>query len=245
MANRTTRKRPEPAGTLAPRKSHSAEQDAMEVAKAQLVENTSKLVILEPLLARDYIRERQKLGIDKYDEVCDGVYIVPPLANNPHQVLGTSLAICCSQVVTLEGRGLVMAGANVSDRREGWAHSFRAPDVVVVLNGSRAVDCTTHWFGGPDFLIEVQSPDDDTDEKVPFYSRIQVRELLIVHRDTRQLRLYRHDGQQLVQLEAADFEGAKWLVSEVVPLAFRRIESPAGPRIELRRTDGKPGQWTA
>jgi hypothetical protein len=47
-----------------------------------------------------------------------------------------------------------------------------------------------------------------------------------------------------VQVEPSDFEGAKWLVSEVVLLAFRRVESPTGPRVEIRRTDGKSGGWT-
>ena len=43
-------------------------------------------------------------------------------------------------------------------------------------------------MGGPDFLVEVQSPHDDTEVKIPFYSELQVRELLIIHRDTRALR---------------------------------------------------------
>src|SRR5215831_2995770 len=99
-------------------------------------------------------------------------------------------------VIVLEARGQVFPGANVSDRRVGWKRKFRGPDVVVVLSGSRAVDCKTHWMGGPDFLIEVQTPGDQTEEKIPFYSEIGVQELLIVHRDTRQLRLYRHNGTE-------------------------------------------------
>ena len=133
---------------------------------------TEKMVILDPNLCQSIIQHRQEAGIDKYDEVWNGVYVVPPLANNPHQGIVIDLAVILHGAVNAEGRGRVLPGANVSDRRRGWEKSFRDPDVVVVLNGGRAIDCGTHWFGGPDFLVEVQSPRDETDEKIPFYSRI-------------------------------------------------------------------------
>ncbi len=141
-------------------------------------------------------------------------------------------------VITLEGRGRVQPGANVSDRRDGWEHNYRAPDVVVVLNDTRAIDCGTHWLGGPDFLVEIQSPGDETDEKLPFYTGLQVREILIVQRDTRELRLYRPDGEKLVPVAPSAFQGGKWLVSEVVPFAFRRRGMRRRPRTEVCRTDG-------
>lgn len=207
-------------------------------------EMPNKLLILDPELIREFIQERRDQGTDRYDEVWEGVYIVPPLATNAHQGLTVALAAIAYNVITLEGRGTAYAGANVSDRRFGWKRKFRAPDLVVVLFGSRAVDCNTHWMGGPDFLVEVQSPGDQTQEKIPFYSEIGVRELLIVHRDTRRLRLYRHDGTKLVPAKPTDFQGGKWLVSEVVPLAFRRKAARSGALTEIQPTDGVPGIWT-
>ncbi len=218
--------------------------DEEQAARVRILANASTVWIVDPAVSREFIRERQERGIDKWDEVWDGVYVVPPLANNPHQDLALDLATVLHGVIKGEGLGRVQAGANVSDRRQGWDKNFRAPDVVVVLNGGRAVDCTTHWMGGPDFLIEIQSPNDDTDEKIPFYSSLRVRELLIIHRDTRQLRLYRHDGRNLVLVTPSDFEGQQWLVSEVVPLAFRRSGRRSGARTEVRRTDGRPAAWT-
>jgi Uma2 family endonuclease len=114
----------------------------------------------------------------------------------------------------------------------------------VVLKNSRAVDCDTHFFGGPDFLVEIQSPGDDTEEKVPFYGKIGVRELLIIHRDKRTLRLLRLEGEELVLVQPSPFEGKEWLVSTVLPLAFRRSVSRGTPRTQVRRTDGKAGRWT-
>src|SRR5262245_66591541 len=116
--------------------------------------------------------------------------------------------------------------------------------MVVVLNNSRAVDCGTYFFGGPDFLVEIESPGDDTEEKVPFYSKIGVRELLIIHRDKRTLRLLRHDGQDLVLVKPALLAGREWLASDVIPLAFRRTVSKGIPNTQVRRTDSQRGNWT-
>jgi Uma2 family endonuclease len=200
--------------------------------------------ILDVNMAFGLIQDRQTRGIDLFDEVWEGVYVVPPLANLPHQDLVADLTGIMYQAINMEDRGKVQAGANVSDRRIGWEHNFRAPDVVVVLKNSRAVNCETHWLGGPDFLIEIQSPGDETELKIPFYSQIQVRELLIIHRDSRHLRLFRHDGQQLVLVQPSPYQAGKWLVSEVVPFAFRPKVVRRKPRTQVHRTDGQPGSWT-
>ncbi len=209
-----------------------------------ILRDVSEVRILDPDLSRDYIRDRQDQDIDQHDEVWEGVYIVPPLANNPHQNLVGGLSGVLFNVVTLEGRGQVLPGANVSGRRKGWHKKFRGPDVVVVLEGSAAIDWESHWQGGPDFLVEIQSPGDETEGKIPFYGQLRVRELLIVHRDSRHLRLYRHNGEKLVLVEPSILEGERWIVSKVVPLAFRRKAFRGGARIEVRRTDGVPGSWT-
>jgi Uma2 family endonuclease len=201
-----------------------------------------KALILEPALVRDLIRKRQVRGIDKYDEVWEGVYVMPPLATNPHQSLVFDFCMVANTVVRPNG-GRVQPGANVSDREHDWEKNFRVPDVVVVLKGGRAVDCDTHWFGGPDFLMEAKSPGDDTEKKISFYGQIQVRELLVIHRDTRHLRLYRHDGKELVLVGESQRDKNAWLKSEVLPLELRWKSTKDGPRTEVRRTDGKKGRW--
>jgi Uma2 family endonuclease len=203
----------------------------------------SRVLILDPKLARDLIVDRRTKGIDNHDEVWEGIYVMPPMASNPHQQLVGSLCFILREVIGSTRLGQVLPGANVSDRRENWESNYRCPDVVVAFTNSRAVDCTTHWLGGPDFLVEIESPGDETDQKIPFYSRIRVQELLMIHRDSRRLLLYRHDGRQLVSVDPSPMHGGKWLVSEVVPLAFRRKTPKAGPRTEVRRTDGKSGTW--
>lgn len=201
----------------------------------------TRMIIQDEDHVQRIIRERQKLGIDKYDEVWDGVYVMPPLANNPHQKLVGFLTPIYHDVVHPDGQ--VFPGANVSDRRDHWEKNFRCPDVVVVLPGGLAIDCGTHWLGGPDFLTEIKSPGDDTEEKIPFYSQVKVRELLIIGRDSRALRLLRHNGRELVDVQPTSFKGKPWLVSEVLPLAFRQIVHQGQARTEIRRTDRVAGKW--
>jgi Uma2 family endonuclease len=190
------------------------------------------------------IQERKRKGIDRYDEVWKGMYLIPSMPTVAQQLLVHDLGTIFHEVVKKGRLGNCYPGANVSDRRKGWDNNYRVPDLLVVLRNSRAVDCSTHFCGGPDFLVEIQSPGDDTEEKVQFYGKIGVRELLIIHRDKRTLRLLRLEGEELVLVQPTPLEGKDWLVSAVLPLAFRRGVSRGKPRTLVRRTDGKPGRWT-
>jgi Uma2 family endonuclease len=212
---------------------------------ARIRQAATEVRILDPLLIDAFIRERQQRGIDGPDEIWEGVYTVPALATNSHQDIVMMLAGVLFTAVGMTGRGRVHPGANVSDRRDGWEKRCRVPDVVVVLNDGRAVDCGTHWMGGPDFLIEVKSPPrDETEQKIPFYSELKVQELLVVDRDTRELKLYRHNGKKLTPVKPSTHAGGKWLVSRVVPLAFRHAGTEEAPTLEISRTDGTAGNWT-
>lgn len=169
---------------------------------------------------------------------------MPPAPNNDHQSMVGSFVALLKATLESPGQIQVFPGANVSDRRRGWKKNFRCPDVVVVLTGGRAVDCGTHWLGGPDLLIEIQSPGDETLEKLPFYSSVGVRELLVVERDSRELTLYRHDGTSLLEVEPEGRNGGRFLRSAVVPLAFRRrAVRGIGPQVEIIRTDGTAQTW--
>jgi Uma2 family endonuclease len=190
------------------------------------------------------IQERKRIGADRYDEVWDGVYVMPSMPNLEHQALVVDLSTIFVEVVKRPGLGQVYPGANVSDRGSDWQTNYRVPDVVVMLAGNRAVRHGAHIQGGPDFLVEVESPGDDSEEKVPFYGDLGVRELLLIHRDKRTLRLLRLAARELVLVQPSMLEGKRWLVSTVLPLAFRRTTQGGKPVTEVRRTDGQPGLWT-
>lgn len=191
-------------------------------------------------LSRQLIAERRRAGHDRFDEVWEGVYVMNPLPNNEHQELLGHLTILLGTVVSESALGKVLPGANVSDRRQGWKKNYRCPDVVVFLNDSKAVDCDTFWFGGPDFAVEIASPGDRSREKLDFYAKVGTRELLLVDRKPWALELYRHDGETLIRVGKSTLAKRDWLPSEVVPLKWRLVAGKKRPEIEaVHRTSGK------
>jgi len=204
----------------------------------------TRLLIRDAGLVDQLIQERKRKGLDLYDEVWEGMYVMPSMPSLAHQELVHDLDAIFDEVVKRPGLGQVYPGANVSDRGSDWKSNYRVPDVVILLKTSPAISHSTHIQGGPDFLVEIESPGDDTEEKVPFYSKIGVRELLIIHRDKRLLRLLRLEGEELVLVKPSPLEGKEWLVSTVLPLAFRRGMSKGRPRTLVRRSDDKAGRWT-
>src|SRR5207244_1984588 len=140
------------------------------------------VLVLDPTEQRRLKRARRLSGADRFDEVWNGVYDMAPLANNEHQYLATNLAAVIGTAIVQPDEGQVFAGCNVSDREVNWEKNYRCPDVAVFLKGNPAKDCDTHWFGEPDFAVEIVSPGDRSRKKLSFYASVGVRELLILDR---------------------------------------------------------------
>ena len=154
--------------------------------------------ITDPDLEKRLKSEREANGSDRLDEVWDGVYFMPRLANNEHQFFVIQLAQVFQSVLGNLDQGMVYPGVNVSNREKGWKKNYRCPDVAVFLPGSKAKNCGTHWHGGPDFAVEIVSPKDRSREKLPFYSSVGVGELLLIDRQPWSLELFRLQGGELV-----------------------------------------------
>jgi hypothetical protein len=189
--------------------------------------------VLDPRIEERIKAEREACGGDRYDEVWDGVYVVPPLPNDEHQQLVMGISYALQAVIGWPGLGEVRPGVNVSDRETGWEHNYRGPDVAVILRGGRARNLGTHWVGGPDFIVEIASPRDETRQKLPFYGQIGVRELLLVDRDPWALELYQLQGDQLIQVSRAALDAPAVLTSAVVPLTFSLQPGTGRPLIEV------------
>src|SRR5438309_632641 len=120
----------------------------------------TSMIVLDAFVCNDLIRKRRELEQDRYDEVWDGVYILMPDPNIEHQDIATGLSTILRIVIDWTGLGKVYQGCNVSDRVEQWEHNYRRPDLTVYLNENPAVACGTHYRGGPDFAVEIISPND-------------------------------------------------------------------------------------
>ncbi|GAC1339287.1 MAG: hypothetical protein NVSMB14_05710 [Isosphaeraceae bacterium] len=197
------------------------------------------LLVTDPLVEEELIADRRARGIDRYDEVWEGVYVLSPLANDEHQYLASELSYILRSV--LGGREVcdVRAGVNVSDRDRDWTKNYRAPDVAVRFPGGKAIIHKTHWQGGPDFAVEIVSKGDRTREKFEFYSKIGVRELLIVDRDPWALELYRLKGRKLTLVGKSTLANTERLESVVVPLSFRLKKVEKAARIEVEHGESE------
>jgi Uma2 family endonuclease len=195
-------------------------------------------LVLDRLAARDIINERRARGHDRWDEVWDGLYIVMPSPNVEHSRLTGRLVIAIGDVIEWPGLGCVLPGTNVSDRVDDWRKNYRCPDVAVYLKGNPAVEKDSYWLGGPDFAIEIVSPDDRSRQKFDFYAKVGVRELLLIDRDPWSLELYQCLGGNWVLAGCSKLDDPQILSSTTLPLRFRLC--PGDPRltIELTKVDG-------
>ncbi len=197
-------------------------------------------VVLDRGLAEHLQQERVASGEDRWDEVWEGTYMMAPLPNTEHQQVVNRMATILEDTVGWNEETIVLPGTNVSDRLKDWKYNYRCPDVVVYLPGTNAKNFDTHWYGGPDFAVEIVSPDDMVREKLTFYAKVGVRELLIVDRDPWNLELLRLKGRKLTPVGVSSVKKKPALRSAVLPLTFRLIPGKQRPAIEVvRTTDGR------
>jgi Uma2 family endonuclease len=170
---------------------------------------------------------RRSIGVDRWDEMWDGVLHMTPAPSLEHQRILDELIIFLGRQLASTARGILRSGINVF--RENA--DYRIPDLTFVGAGRE------HLFhqdgvrgGGPDAVIEIRSPEDETYDKLPFYAAIGTREVIVVNRDTKQPEIYRLAGSHYVALQQ-DADG--WLRSEAMSVRFRALDGhPPRLRIE-------------
>ena len=167
------------------------------------------MLIENPWLEEEIKLERQSRGIDQHDEVWDGVYFMTPIANNDHQRFIGDLVFILQVTIGMPSLGEVLPGVNLAASAEGWKHDYRVPDVVVFLNESTAENHDT------------------------FYSRLGVRELLIVNRESWTVELYRWQNGGLEKVGQSSADTSEVLRSNVVPLEFRLLPGQPQPQLEI------------
>lgn len=195
----------------------------------------------DPELEAELIAQRRESGGDRYDEVWDGVYVMSSMANNQHQRFVTEFATVLSVVIQWTGRGSVVAGVNVSSSRDNWNQNYRVPDVAVFLNETTAENRDTHWFGGPDFAVEIVSPHDRTRQKLDFYAQVGTREQQIVDRDPWLLELFRLKDAKLQSVGQSTLERPDALASETTGVSWSLIAGDDRPQIRIAQPGGE--EW--
>lgn len=200
------------------------------------------IMVLEPDMEERLLAERRACDGEQYDEVWEGVYIMTPLPNNEHQELVFEIASVLGETVGRAGFGRVFPGVNLSDRGDGWRQNYREPDVAVFLRDGKAINRGTHWQGAADFLVEIISPGERTHDKIPFYGRIGVVELMVIDRDPWTIELYRQQDGQMAKVGQSTLNAPDVLECRSVGLTFQL--SPGEQRPRIQATHPETGrQW--
>lgn len=115
---------------------------------------------------------RRRLGLDRKDEVWEGVLHVVPAPSHRHSALG-------AQVISiLRDRARDAALEVTLDFNLGTAEDFRVPD-----GGLHRPGAAEMWHPTAALVVEILSLNDETREKLSFYASHDVEEILIVDPD--------------------------------------------------------------
>lgn len=61
---------------------------------------------------------------------------MPPMPHNEHQIMAAQFGYVFQEVLGRTGDSVILCGANVSDREDGWEHNYRVPDVLILRQDS-------------------------------------------------------------------------------------------------------------
>ena len=129
-----------------------------------------------PAEVETLLERRRQAGIDRFDEIWDGVLHMAPMAHSRHGEVQAQL---------FEFLGPLARSAGLSACGEfnlGEQDDFRVPDGGLLPRDSHAVFHQT-----APLVLEVLSPADETWEKLPFYAAHNVDEVLIADPDAQKV----------------------------------------------------------
>jgi Uma2 family endonuclease len=156
--------------------------------------------------------ERRRLGHDVRDEMWDGVLHMVPPPDGPHQRLSTAFNAMVYGVAVR--RGLVPHMETGFFRN---SDDYRVPDQVF----SRPGQLSDRGVEGAELVVEVRSKRDETYDKIDWYARMGVREMLVLHPHDRRVELFRAVGGSLMPVQPGP-DGV--LESDVLGIALRTVD---------------------
>lgn len=172
-----------------------------------------RVVMLEaPPEVEAMLAERRRLGLDVRDEMWDGVLHMVPPPGDAHGELSVEFLLAVAPLA--KRRGLV-------PRREtGLFQSdddYRVPDQLY----RRPDQGSDRGAEGAELVVEVRSPRDETYDKIEYYGRVGVREMIVAHPQERRVELFRAVGGRLVPVQPGP-DGV--VESEVLGIALRTVD---------------------
>lgn len=180
-----------------------------------------------PEVPESILKWRRQTGADRWDEMWQGVLHMPPSPNDAHQDLEWELETWLRRQWGRTHGGKVFHQRNVA-RPGDWPHDYRIPDIVLLSADRFGIECHDYLDGAPDVVVEIESPHDETREKLAFYASIGVPEVWIVDRDTKAPEMLALGAGAYVTLPPA---GDGWIASAATRVELR---AEPGDRLGIR-----------
>ncbi len=132
-----------------------------------------RALVLDPASAGidELLERRRRSGLDRLDEVWEGVLHLVAAPRGEHAYLTQQLAVALGRPARVAGLVPAMGKFNLGESE----HDYRVPDGGVHRERPRGV-----WLATAAIVVEIVSPGDESWEKLPFYARQRVDEVLIV-----------------------------------------------------------------
>ncbi len=166
---------------------------------------------------------RKRTGADQWDEMWEGVLHMAPNPNCEHQDLEWSMETFLRR--HLKPRRIkVFHNINLASPK-GWPDDYRCPDLVIFGPERSGIDFDVYLEGATDVVVEIKSPGDESEEKLPFYAKLGVPEVWIIDRDTKEPAVLSLQGGRY-ERKGPGADG--WVRSD-----FTGIDLRAGPRAKL------------
>ena len=134
------------------------------------------------------LEDRRRRGVDRWDEMWEGVLHMVPPPSGRHQEVAADLYLVLAALAKTHG---LAARFETGLFRPGVADDYRVPDQTYTrheLLTDRGVD------GPADLVVEIRSPNDETDQKLPWYAALGVREILVLDPTSLAVELHRGGG---------------------------------------------------
>jgi Uma2 family endonuclease len=151
---------------------------------------------------QELLDHRRATGIDRYDEMWEGVLHMAPAPRINHQAIVAALIMAFGHAT----RGqplLVVDGINICDPADVTGN-YRVPDVCVLDRGFASVGDDFGRSEGIVLVVEVRLPRDETYDKLEFYAARNIAELVVIDVAMTRTEVYVLDCGVYTPTEAVD-----------------------------------------
>lgn len=179
-----------------------------------------------PSVPPDILEWRRRTGAEQWDEMWEGVLHMAPSPNREHQDFEFELEAWLRRNWAEPNNCRVYHQINVAEPGT-WPNNYRVPDLVLLTPARFDIDRNEYFEGGPEGVVEIRSPDDETYEKFDFYAKVNVLEVWVIDRDSRRPEIYRLKDGSYQRCEP-DLDG--WVRSGLCDAELRL----AGDELEIR-----------